>query len=255
MLMALLKGKLSREQENMEDILTSNVFGLLGYLPAERGLLPFLACAENQSGERPLACLAKPTIPADQQVSYEFWPWMEATDCFGCEPDVLLRIPRSGDNRLLVLVEAKYLSGKSSEASDEYSKPTDQLAREWDNLVRVAERESSEPVLIYLTADMAYPTVDIMPSVEEYEAKRPDAARPTILWLTWRRIADVFGSTEERILQDLVLLVKRLNLTAFEGFSPIHQTAGLEWRFEPPGFDWNVTADVVPITWRYCGNG
>jgi hypothetical protein len=26
-LMALLKGKLSRKQENMEDILTSNVFG------------------------------------------------------------------------------------------------------------------------------------------------------------------------------------------------------------------------------------
>ena len=45
MIHALLNGKLSADQENMEDILTSNVFGLLRYLPPEHGLLPFLAHA------------------------------------------------------------------------------------------------------------------------------------------------------------------------------------------------------------------
>jgi hypothetical protein len=43
MLSALLLGKSSREQENMQDILTSNVFNILKYLPPERGILPFLA--------------------------------------------------------------------------------------------------------------------------------------------------------------------------------------------------------------------
>ncbi len=42
MIPALLHGKLSREQENMEDILTSIVFGVLKHLPPELILLPWL---------------------------------------------------------------------------------------------------------------------------------------------------------------------------------------------------------------------
>ena len=75
--MALLKGKLSRAQENMEDILTSNVFGLFQYLPAELGLLPFLALAEDETGNRPLAFLAGEQACACRSVDYEFWPWLE----------------------------------------------------------------------------------------------------------------------------------------------------------------------------------
>ena len=45
MIEALLRGKLSREQENMEDVLTSNVFGMLQYVAPESGLFPFLAQA------------------------------------------------------------------------------------------------------------------------------------------------------------------------------------------------------------------
>ena len=45
MIEALLRGKLSREQENMEDVLTSNVFGMLQYVAPELGLFPFLARA------------------------------------------------------------------------------------------------------------------------------------------------------------------------------------------------------------------
>ena len=41
MLQALLNGKLSREQENMEDILTSNVFGLLRYVQPQDGILKY----------------------------------------------------------------------------------------------------------------------------------------------------------------------------------------------------------------------
>ena len=50
MLQALLRGKLSRVQENMEDVLTSTVFGLLRYFPVQSGLWPFLSHAANVQG-------------------------------------------------------------------------------------------------------------------------------------------------------------------------------------------------------------
>ena len=42
MLHAQRRGKLTREVENLEDLLTSNVFGVFSYLEPEVGLLPFL---------------------------------------------------------------------------------------------------------------------------------------------------------------------------------------------------------------------
>ena len=84
MLEALLHGKLSREQENMEDILTSNVFGLLRYLPPSDGLLQFLGMGRMRDGRQPLA-----NLPEDTTAEYEFWPWIKESGN-GCEPDVLL---------------------------------------------------------------------------------------------------------------------------------------------------------------------
>ena len=255
MLMALLKGKLLREQENMEDILTSNVFGLFQYLPAELGLRPFLACAEDGLGNQPLAFLTGEQTPASRAVDYDFWPWLEETDCVPCEPDVLLRIELDGRDDLMILIEAKYLSGKSSEADYESDKPTDQLAKEWDNLTHVARQRNATPILIYLTADMAYPTADITPSVKEYEAKRSDAGALTILWLTWRRITDVFHAAADPMLQDLVRLIRRLKLTPFEGFPPFEQLSSLNWRFELPGFDWGILSVTWLQKWSFQSNG
>jgi hypothetical protein len=45
MMPALLHGKLSKEQQNMEDVLTSTVFGLLEYVDSNEGVLPFLSRA------------------------------------------------------------------------------------------------------------------------------------------------------------------------------------------------------------------
>ena len=50
--------------------------------------------------------------------------------------------------KTIILVEAKYKSGKSSEA-DDGEKPNDQLAREWDNLSVLARRKDLVPILIY----------------------------------------------------------------------------------------------------------
>jgi len=47
MLQALLRGKLSRREEDLENLFTSNIFGLIKYLEPEQGILPVLACAEK----------------------------------------------------------------------------------------------------------------------------------------------------------------------------------------------------------------
>ena len=124
MLAALIKGKLSREQENMEDILTSNVFGLIKYLPPSEALIPFLKQAEDPEGCRPFEDLSSGVV-----VEFEFWPMIEEAGCKRCEPDLILRI-RDDNGLRLVFVEAKYLSGKSSEEDFSFTEPCDQLARE-----------------------------------------------------------------------------------------------------------------------------
>ena len=41
----------------MEDILTSNVFGLLKYVQPHEGILKYLGLAEDEDGKRPLKFL------------------------------------------------------------------------------------------------------------------------------------------------------------------------------------------------------
>jgi len=49
---AFLKGKLTLKQENLEDLLTSCVFGRLQYVPPEVGLCRFLAKANRVVSQR-----------------------------------------------------------------------------------------------------------------------------------------------------------------------------------------------------------
>ena len=50
MYIAQIRNKLTRQDERMEDLLTSNVFGLWRYLPAHLGLVQFLETARNIKG-------------------------------------------------------------------------------------------------------------------------------------------------------------------------------------------------------------
>lgn len=138
MLFAELHGKLSPDAsdlERREDTLTSTVFGTLIVGEAWRLLNAWLSRSRDVDG----TSIALP----DESGPYRYWFWPRLAEA---EPDLLLLI---GD--CLVIVEAKYLSGKSSrdrdldsdEAEDtdgeDYDgevleKPQDsidQLAREW----------------------------------------------------------------------------------------------------------------------------
>jgi hypothetical protein len=252
MLVALLHRKLSLEQENMEDILTSNVFGTFKYLPPRDGLLPFLRRAVFPNADAPLALVSD-----DAHAAFEFWPWLEEPDRESCEPDVLIRVTGPpGTAKTLILVEAKFRSGKSSEADDSVH-PQDQLAREWDNLQALAAQESSTPVLIYVTADMSLPHDDIEASQQELARKRGQRGR--IGWLSWRHLPSLLDGSAHEVLRDLGAALRHLNLTFFEGLSSGDAVPAVQWTFtgSAPGFSWECIAagGVVPaVQWTFTGS-
>ena len=208
MLQALLRGKLSREQENMEDILTSMVFGSMAYRPPEALALPLLRRAIDPTTQALLSYWV-----GNASLDYEFWPWLQEQDCNRCQPDLLVRI--NGQQRTLVLVEAKYRSGKSSR-EDLLERPNDQLAREWDNVEKLALREGRRPILLYVTADISIPIDEILESQAELARKRGATAK--ILWVSWRHVvALAHQATGDLMLHDLERVLRRLGLTFFEG--------------------------------------
>ena len=248
MLQALLKGKLSREQENMEDILTSNVFGLLKYVPPGEGLLNYLALAEDEDGNQPLKYLRSLNEVSQDSISYEFWPWWKEPNCYGCEPDVVISLKISAQKKLLVLIEAKYLSGKSSEADEVDDTPTDQLAREWDNLSVMANTPDEHPVLIYLTAHYAYPNQDISGAISEFREKRQNSLSPVIYWLSWRHLYQMCENSQHPVLSDIKLLLYRLGLEFFDGIAM--DNVNVPWSFEVV-FDWQAVSRIQKINWRF----
>ena len=254
MLMALLKGKLSREQENMEDILTSTVFGLLKYeerISQEAALLPFLRRAETLDGDHPLAVPVGTRTGYGGRPGYEFWPGWKEDLCAFCEPDVVLRLVGPDGSRKLVSVEAKFRSGISSQADDiDETPPAHQLAREWDNLFRRAETEAAVPVLVYLTAYFGIPHATIEGAQAELAAKgRP---KGTIAWLSWRHLDTALASSEDAMLVDLRESLRRLDLSFFNGVPVISAVTPITWSFgrcAESRFRWAVSP--VSVYWSF----
>lgn len=246
MIEALLRGKLSMKQENMEDILTSNVFGTLQYVSPELGLFRFLAAAKTMEGETPFDTL----MEAGAFVEYEFWPrWQK------CEPDVQLLIHGSDSCSYVVGIEAKYHSGKSTEAgpSEEETEEqreaecTDQLIREWVALVDEAAIRNAKPILIYLTADLGFPAEQIRDSLAEYHRKRPALPTPTICWLSWRELPRLFQNNRNSQLARLGEMAERMGLFFFHGIS-FESGIHADWVFL---VRWDHKMPAVTCQWRF----
>ena len=226
MITALCRGKLTRELEGMEDLLTSAVFGRLKYLEPDRGLVPFLSYAKYRNGEAAL-----PPASEITRAEYKFWPWWQYADCRGAEPDVVLELETVTGGRYTVLIEAKYRSGKSSEAELDTTVPSDQLGREWDNLAHACADSGSSPVMIYLTADFASPLNDLLASEAEYQTKRSTARLPfRCAWLSWRHLGPALQGCSSPVADDLRALLERLDMSFFHGIRALccspHQ-----WRY------------------------
>lgn len=176
MTVAEIHGKISEEginlSERMEDLLTSDIFGCMRYLPAQKVLIPFLLRARSFYGNAL-------TVPVKViKVRYLFWPWLKSPGCIPCEPDVVLGLETEGRHVHMVLVEAKYYSGLSSE-ENESVEPNDQLARELDNLEAAScatlgwrpQLEIASRAVLFVTRDMGMPRELLRQKIEQIEAK------------------------------------------------------------------------------------
>lgn len=231
MTVAEIRGKISETggnlSERMEDLLTSDVFGCLRYLPAEKGLIAFLNTAKSYRDKGlnlPLSTL---------RIRYLFWPYLKTKGCNPCEPDVLLGLETDQGLHLL-MIEAKYHSGLSSEEDDQ-EWPNNQLARELDNLNVVTVSQLGWPSdlcivsrsLLFITQDMKIPVNLLSQSLAEYQSKRGDEG--DIFWISWRflpailekQIAVEVNQEHRAVLEDMMLLLQRKWLTMFDGVEPV----------------------------------
>ena len=229
----------------MEDMLTSAVFGALRLLPPERGILPFLSFAKPWSdAQNQLEQLKDLTDLAPSEVEYTFWPRFDVKLCHSCEPDLLIKIKPAN---LLILVEAKLRSPKSSEANDG-PWPYDQLAREWDNLLE--KTGSCQPILIYLTADLKLPKQSIKDSIVEFQRKRPSKPVPDIYWLSWQQL-NRLENDEHELLQMLKNILQRLDLNPFTGFEHIQFQTDYKFSKTNTSYSWLTTEFYFGRVWDF----
>ncbi len=229
----------------MEDLLTSNVFGLLKFVAQEDALLPWLRMSKDPQTTN---TLEKWLVDVDCVAEWQFWPQMSESGCRFCEPDLLLKLRHHDGTQTWLLVEAKYLSGKSSFADEAAIEANDQLAREFDNLRVASARENvSQFAVVFVTADVTIPLADIQASIKEYESKRK--LTPQILWLSWRYLSDVIAESRSPILTDLRELLNDLDLVMFRR---LRLPERLKWHFGLTTHQWKWNAFQLPV-WQFVG--
>lgn len=271
MIEAELHDKLSQDgagaHERMEDVLTSNVFGLLRYLPSSTALLPWILRA-RPVGEAPPLQLAPPLDPV-----FWFWPMLGTG-----EVDVLLSAPTDDGGVDLVAIECKYESGKSGRAADATPQADgasvdlgalDQLAKYSRGLAggrypRKVElgRPVRRRILVYLTDEVVPPEDELRESLGAMDS--PDQ-RKAVYWLSWDRLHQVLKDLdqgklaphERHVVSDLLRLLDRKGMRCFSGFERVGQvalpTAWPVWRRLWRDLRWTPAASSMGrwrVRWR-----
>jgi hypothetical protein len=238
MTIAEIRGKISQTGQNlserMEDLLTSDIFGCMRYLPTQNALIPFLQTACSFHGN-------KLTIPSKVlRVHWSFWPWLKLAGRIPCEPDVIVGLETEENRVHLILIEAKYYSGLSSE-EDERTQPNDQLARELDNLGVLScatlgwgtHSEIASRVPLLITQNMGIPRDLLAKSLSEYTRKRNREG--DIYWTSWRFLPSILERSLERetiqeneaVLEDMLMLLLRKGLIMFGRVEPVTEYLAL----------------------------
>ena len=195
MYIAELRGKLSRDQENMEDLLTSNVFSFLKYAPRDIFLYKYinhLGVAVTQTDAR--------------NARFQFWPTYNDLT----EPDVVILI---GGHYLLF--EAKLLSGFGQETDTVDA----QLLRELRGGMTEAHNLGFQFQLFAITADYFRP-LDLYSGI-------PEIYHESLRWTSWQQFSFFLyslllsetGLADETFMlaQDLYDLLDKKGLRRFEG--------------------------------------
>jgi hypothetical protein len=171
----------------------------------------------------------------------------------------------------IVMIEAKYLSEKSS-YENESEHPNDQLARELDSLEVLEPSDlgwntTKEVVgrsLLYLTQDASIPSTALQESLREYRWKRNRLG--TIYWTSWRYLGVILEEQsrgldeyQATVLNDIRLLLEKKRLTMFHGMAPL--TTSFDKRdytfysVSPTCYDWPDILSALESmpTYSYTG--
>jgi hypothetical protein len=195
MYQAEIRGKLSRDNENREDILTSNVFSFFKYASRKDFLYPLL-----------LTLNVEITIDEAEEAEFRFWPRFSD----GTEPDLVLVV-----GQYYLLFEAKYHSGFGLETST----LRHQLVREIEGGELEAKTMAKKFRLFALTADYYEPPYIRKTIPQEYVH--------VYRWVNWQSIAFlIYRILEKNTLHnpelilfanDLYQLFLKKNLRGYEG--------------------------------------
>jgi hypothetical protein len=231
MIQAELCGKLP-SFENREDVLTSNVFGLLKYLPPKKSIIKILAQTKDYSKKRYSisANLKAQGINIDlyDQTDYYFWKYSPK---YG-EPDLIL-IFKSSLKKLVPLmlcIEVKYLSNKSRKGEYDQLKDyclslEDVYSRKTYKTTDIAEFDGLFIGIIYLTYFSQYSS-----AIESLEGLRTHGYgnyQSKLYELRWNEITKILkeyksnSKYERMIVDDIVRLLTKKNFIDFIGFKDV----------------------------------
>ena len=232
MSIAEIRGKIGHLGQNlsdhMEDLLTSDVFSSCRYTRPNTLLIPFLLQARTKKNKK----FDYLSVGQVKKVDYFFWPRLRKT-----EPDVLINLELLSGKFYIILIEAKYLSGKSNTSSIENDisnalSSFDQLAKEYfdllDNAVsflNLHESNIAGKALFYVTAHRSIPTESMKESLDEIiEKLNSEEDDIQLFWLSWFELFPLLIQQEDLldwekpILEDLKLLLIRKQFIHFNGF-------------------------------------
>lgn len=230
----LSKGGKEARAVLLEDILTSDVFGLMAYFPYDLLLKPFL---EKVSLKNPRSQFSVPDL---EPVDFHFWKsfhWPESLphlDRESIEPDVVIEWPD-----LVLIVEAKFVSSTDSE----------ELLREY--LVGANQASSDQSFFLLLIdknlspAGVSYQREVTKVEIPKYIENRildlectssfpTSEVASTFLWTNWQSFYELvedlllnevnresagISKTDKNILMDLQQVLERKGLLPFEALS------------------------------------
>ena len=213
MLKADKHGKFPSEAD-IEDVLTSAVFGSLCYLDDKECSLGlcllknFLKKARfGRSGEKNTTFIE--IVEEIQSVKYQFWPTLGWK-----EPDLIIECHGNNRQQWTLIIEAKYGAPKSgtgevsesdSDNSDGESKEYhDQLADYYEiqNEKQKKEECKGDLYLLYVTHHTSFPTNDIESSLNKLNKQNDHNADDRLGWLPWRELSPLIQAQIDAGLKD-----------------------------------------------------
>ena len=252
MIEAELRGKVPSELQDVEDLLTSAVFGLLQYVPPSVFWQAVLERAESCKGK----CFVErcTDLGADirnyEKVNAHFWP---AHQKLG-EPDLLLVFSGGDQLPLCFIIEAKLWANKSgSEEQDQLNRYlTAMKDSDWLGKVTGFNESLAVPGLIYLTPRAAWS--ELYDSIKH----APDylVAQSALFLLQWqdgleaaRQVYPQADEPQRSMLSHIVDFLEHRGLAYFRGFShlPLEAIDAIQTHFYSPAKPWFSGFTEIPL--------